>query len=59
MEQPKEEEEEVQGHFMAFPVLVNLVSGEINKVSIQVNTPLGQNICILFYFQAFCKFLSL
>ena len=23
------------------------------------NTPLGQNICILFYFQAFCKFLGL
>ena len=23
------------------------------------STPLGQNICILFYFQAFCKFLGL
>ena len=23
------------------------------------HTPLGQNICILFYFQAFCKFLGL
>ena len=26
---------------------------------IRIYTPLGQNICILFYFQAFCKFIGL
>ena len=30
-----------------------------NQKTKQNITPLGQNICILFYFQAFCKFLGL
>ena len=44
--------------------LVAYESGE-NKTALDMilikreHTPLGQNICILFYFQAFCKFLSL
>ena len=40
---------------------VELVSsfGCGNVIEDSRHTPLGQNICILFYFQAFCKFIGL
>ena len=51
------------------PTHENSVKCAINKTSMlrdspktndnKNNTPLGQNICILFYFQAVCKFLGL
>ena len=40
------------------------LTGQLTKLAkakekLRIYTPLGQNICILFYFQAFCKFIGL
>ena len=63
-------DETVQNPIMAVKRLMNhsVAQTTINEqitqtiapiVFFETYTPFGQNICILFYFKAFCKFLSL
>ena len=44
---------------MLFKIKNNIIIGLLLFDLRITITPLGRNICILFYFQAFCKFLGL